>query len=152
MRRRWPSYVRKKRRVGSRSRRHEDLVWCVGSVLCATATIVFVAPAELGFLWQSPPHGCQPLLPTNLPGTANNGNPVDSNTPTNFASEISGDIDYGSNNPTIMPELPGSTVAHVVLMCGKDAQMRLLNANTLNGHNCPGFTRGDLSYTPLPQF
>src|SRR5260370_887980 len=65
--------------------------------------------------------------------------------------KYSGDIDYGSNNPTIMPELPGSTVAHVVLMCGKDAQMRLLNANNLNGHNGPGFTGGDLSDTPLPQ-
>jgi len=127
-------------------------VWSrAGEVYDPATNLIYVATAEFGAFSPSTHRWSQTLLAINPDGTANNGNPVDSNTPTNFASEISGDIDYGSNNPTIMPELPGSTVAHVVLMCGKDAQMRLLNANNLNGHNGPGFTGGDLSDTPLPQ-
>ncbi|HTD21377.1 MAG TPA: malectin domain-containing carbohydrate-binding protein [Terriglobales bacterium] len=127
-------------------------VWSrAGEVYDPATNLIYVATAEFGAFSPSTHRWSQTLLAINPDGTTNNGNPVDSNTPTNFASEIAGDIDYGSNNPTIMPDLPGSTVAHVVLMCGKDAQMRLLNANNLNGHNGPGFTGGDLSDTPLPQ-
>jgi outer membrane protein assembly factor BamB len=122
-----------------------------GEVYDPATNLIYVATAEFGAFSPSTHRWSQTLLAINPDATNNNGNPVDSNTPTNYASEISGDIDYGSSNAVVMPDLPGSTVAHVVLMCGKDAQMRLLNANNLSGQGGPGHTGGDLSDTPLPQ-
>ena len=127
-------------------------VWSrAGETYDPSTNLIYVATAEFGAFSPSTHRWSQTLLAINADGTNNNGDPVDSNTPTNFASEISGDIDYGSSNPVVLPDLAGSTVAHVVLMCGKDGQMRLLNANNMSGLGAPGHTGGDLSDTPLPQ-
>jgi Malectin domain/PQQ-like domain/Fibronectin type III domain/PQQ enzyme repeat len=122
-----------------------------GEVYDPATNLIYVATAEFGAFNPGGDQWSQTLLAITPDATNNNGAPVDSYTPTNFASEISSDTDLGSSNAVVMPDLPGSTVAHVVLMCGKDAQMRLLNANNMSGQGSPGHTGGDLSDTALPQ-
>jgi outer membrane protein assembly factor BamB len=122
-----------------------------GEVYDPATNLIYVATAEFGAFNPSGDQWSQTLLAINPDAINNNGAPVDSYTPPNFASEIASDTDLGSSNATVMPDLPGSTVAHVVLMCGKDGQMRLLNANNMSGQGAPGHTGGDLSDTSLPQ-
>jgi outer membrane protein assembly factor BamB len=126
-------------------------VWSRGGETYDPATnLIYVATAEYHSF--SPPNSwSQTLLAISPDGTNNAGNPVDSYTPPEYASEISADTDLGSSTATVLPDLPGSNVAHVVLMCGKDAKMRLLNANNMSGQGGPRHTGGDLSITTLPQ-
>jgi outer membrane protein assembly factor BamB len=120
-----------------------------GEIYDPATNLIYVASAEFGAF--SPPHRwSQSVVAVNPDATNVNGLPVDSYTPPNFATLIAGDIDQGSSIGLVMPDLPGSTVAHVVLMCGKDAKMRLLNANNMSGQGV-GHTGGDLSITNLPQ-
>ncbi len=122
-----------------------------GAVYDPATNLIYVATAEFGAFSPSTHRWSQTLLAIDPAGTNLNGNPVDSYTPPEFASEITSDIDLGSSNAMVLPDLPGSNVAHVVLMCGKDAKMRLLNANNMSRQGGPGHTGGDLSITLLPQ-
>jgi len=127
-------------------------VWSRPGFMYDPATnLIYVATAEFGKFNPAGHQWSQSVLALNPACTNNAGNPVDSFTPTNYAAEITGDIDQGSGNGSVMPDLPGSTVAHVVMTLGKDAHMRLHDATSLSGHHAPGFVGGELSDTLVPQ-
>jgi outer membrane protein assembly factor BamB len=85
-------------------------------------------------------------------GTGNgSGQPVDSYTPTEFQSLQDTDLDLGSTAPAILPVLPGSSVTHLAVQSGKDAELRLLNLDNLSGAGGPGHVAGELQKISVPQ-
>ena len=79
------------------------------------------------------------------------GNPLDSYTPTNFATLNSTDQDLGSTAPAI---LPPSTVSpkQLAVQGGKDQLLRLVDLGNLSGQSGPGHTGGEIGSTiPVPQ-
>jgi outer membrane protein assembly factor BamB len=83
-------------------------------------------------------------------GTGNGGNPLDSYTPTEYASM--GDNDLGSTAPAILP----STLAgypHLAVQGGKDQMLRLLNLDNLSDSTpaAPGHVGGELQLINVPQ-
>jgi hypothetical protein len=66
-------------------------------------------------------------------------------TPTNQANDNTGDVDFGSGSPALLP-------GDLVLDGGKDATLRLLNLNALDGHppGTPPRLGGDLQDLPTP--
>jgi outer membrane protein assembly factor BamB len=66
-------------------------------------------------------------------------------TPTNQAALNSGDVDFGSGSPALLP-------GHLVLTGGKDGLLRLLNLNALDGRppGSPAGTGGELQTLPTP--
>jgi outer membrane protein assembly factor BamB len=92
------------------------------------------------------------ILALNHDGTgATGGNPLDSYTPTNFASLNSTDQDLGSTAPAI---LPPSVVSpnQLAVQGGKDQLLRLVNLSNLSGKSGPGNTGGEIGSTiPVPQ-
>jgi PQQ-like domain len=81
------------------------------------------------------------------------GNPLDSFTPSNYATLNSTDQDLGSTAPAILPAPAGSAVQHPAVQGGKDAMLRLLNLDNLSGQGAPGHTGGEISCSliPVPQ-
>ena len=90
-------------------------------------------------------------------GTGTAGKPVDAYTPTEFQHLEDVDADLGSTAPAILPAPAGSTVAHLGLQSGKDAQLRLLNLDNLSnnplsaGGAGPGHLGGELQKIAVPQ-
>jgi hypothetical protein len=80
---------------------------------------------------------------------AGNGMPLDSYTPADDASLLQNDADLGSTSPAILPAPAGSNVAHLGLQGGKDACVRLLNLDNLNGTSAPGHIGGELQAIAL---
>jgi hypothetical protein len=74
------------------------------------------------------------------------GNPLDSYTPTNFASLQAGDVDLGSTAPVLLPTLPGANAKnqHVAVQSGKDARLRLINLDNMSGQGGTGHTGGEI--------
>jgi len=87
----------------------------------------------------------------NPDGTGTGSGPVDSYTPAEFQQLQNTDADLGSTAPALFPPLPGSTVAHVGLQSGKDAQLRLLDMDNLSGAAAPGHVGGELQKISVPQ-
>jgi hypothetical protein len=81
----------------------------------------------------------------NPDGTGLNGDPLDSYTPTDFASLQNTDADLGSTAPAILPVPANSSVAHLAVQSGKDAKLRLINLDNLSGLGGPGQTGGEVS-------
>jgi PQQ-like domain len=79
------------------------------------------------------------------------GKPLDSYTPTIFASLDNSDSDVGSTAPAILPVPLTSAVQHLMVQGGKDAKLRLLNLQDLSTHHGPGTTGGELSVISVPQ-
>src|SRR5207249_2851530 len=75
-------------------------------------------------------------------GSGANGNPLDSYTPTNYASLESGDIDLGSTGPAILPA-PGHP-GRLAAQSGKDSALRLLDLTNMSGQGGPGHVAGEL--------
>ncbi len=85
------------------------------------------------------------LEPDGSGGTgANAGKPLDSYTPSNWASLDNSDTDIGSTGPTILPVPPTSNVQHLGLQSGKDGMLRLLNLADLSGLGGPGHLAGSI--------
>jgi len=82
-------------------------------------------------------------------GTAQ-GFPVDSWTPVDDAALLQNDVDLGATSPAILPAPAGSNVTHLGLQGGKDACVRLLNLQSLNGAPGAGHTGGELQAVNLP--
>ncbi|MGI8827969.1 MAG: NBR1-Ig-like domain-containing protein, partial [Chloroflexota bacterium] len=70
--------------------------------------------------------------------------PLDSYTPTNYASLQQQDLDLGSTTPVILPVPNSSAVQHLGLQVGKDSMLRLLNLDNLSGQGGPGHTGGEV--------
>jgi hypothetical protein len=80
------------------------------------------------------------------------GKPLDSYTPTNWASLDNADADVGSTAPAILPVPANSNVQHLAVQGGKDSMLRLINLANMSGHGAPGFTGGEVGVPiGLPQ-
>jgi hypothetical protein len=82
-------------------------------------------------------------------GSGANGKPLDSYTPTNFASLESGDVDLGSTGPAILPA-PGYS-GRLAAQSGKDSALRLIDLTNMSGQGGPGHVAGHLQLLSLPQ-
>jgi hypothetical protein len=78
----------------------------------------------------------------NADGTSYGQMPVDSYTPSNYASLQSSDLDLGSASPALLPAPAASKFQHLAVQGGKDAKLRLLNLANLSGFGAPGFVSG----------
>lgn len=93
------------------------------------------------------------VLALNPDGTgAGSGMPVDSYTPTTFASLQSQDADLGSESIAIVPAPPltAAQYQHIAVQAGKDGCVRLLNLADLSGSGAPAHTGGELDAKNLP--
>lgn len=78
-------------------------------------------------------------------GTGNlSGVPLDSYTPSDYSNLDLTDSDLGSGTVVLLPTPATSTVAHLGALIGKDAQLRLLNLDNLNGHGAAGYIGGEI--------
>ncbi len=82
-------------------------------------------------------------------GSGANGKPLDSYTPTNYASLESGDIDLGSTGPAILPA-PGYS-GRLAAQSGKDSALRLIELTNMSGQSGPGHVGGEQQLLSLPQ-
>ena len=82
----------------------------------------------------------------NPDGTGTSGNPLDSYTPTNFASLQASDTDLGSTAPVLLPTLSGANASnqHVAVQSGKDSKLRFINLDNMSGKGGPGHTGGQI--------
>ncbi len=84
--------------------------------------------------------------------TGSGGDPLDTYTPSNYQDLQNSDTDLGSTTPEIVPAPAGSSVAHLAVQGGKDANLRLLDLDDLSGQHGPGHTGGQVGpIVPLPQ-
>ena len=72
------------------------------------------------------------------------GQPLDSYTPSTYASLYGSDIDLGSTSPAILPST-SATYPHLAIQSGKDSCVRLLNLDNLSGMGGPGHVGGELN-------
>ena len=79
------------------------------------------------------------------------GMPRDSYTPTNFQQLDDQDIDLGSISLVIMKAPSGSTVPHLGMQTGKDAQLRLINLDNMSGAGAPAHVGGEIQLLAVPQ-
>ncbi|GAA0710711.1 PQQ-binding-like beta-propeller repeat protein [Dokdonella soli] len=85
-------------------------------------------------------------------GTGSGGGlPRDSYTPTNHQSLYQSDTDLGSISLAILPAPVGSTIAHLGMQVGKDAQLRLINLDNMSGAGAPAHVGGELQILAVPQ-
>ena len=89
------------------------------------------------------------IIALNPDGSGANGNPVDSYTPSNYASLQSSDKDLGSTNMLILPN-NGSKYPHLAAQSGKDQLVRLINLDNMSGQGGPGRVAGEISSAALP--
>jgi len=90
------------------------------------------------------------VIALNPDGTGQNGNPLDTYTPSVFQSLQDQDFDLGSASPAILPN-SGTKYPHLALQAGKDNKLRLLNLDNLSGQGGPGHVGGEVYSLTLPQ-
>ena len=92
------------------------------------------------------------VLALNVDGTGSGaGLPHDSYTPSDYQALEDTDIDLGSVSPAILPVPAASTVRHLGMQVGKDAQLRLIDLDNMSGAHAPGHVGGELQILPVPQ-
>ncbi len=92
------------------------------------------------------------VLALNVDGTGGGGGlPHDSYTPSDYQLLEDTDIDLGSVSPAILPVPVASTVRHLGMQVGKDAQLRLIDLDNMSGAHAPGHVGGELQILPVPQ-
>ena len=93
------------------------------------------------------------VLALNPDGTGSGGgNPLDSYTPTEYASLESGDVDLGSTGPALLPA-PGYA-GRLAVQSGKDSSVRLIDLTNMSanvGGPGPGHVGGEIENQALPQ-
>jgi outer membrane protein assembly factor BamB len=89
-------------------------------------------------------HWGDTVFTLNPDGSGLNGDPLDSYTPTNYQALQNSDTDLGSTAPAILSAPANSKVQHLAVQGGKDAKLRLLNLDNLNGGGGPGHTGGEV--------
>lgn len=91
------------------------------------------------------------VLALNADGTgAGGGMPMDSYTPTDYASLESGDVDLGSASLTILKPPAGSTVQHLGVQTGKDSRLHLLDLDRMGGTGSAGAVGGAIDVINVP--
>ena len=81
------------------------------------------------------------LLPN---GAGTLGLPDDSYTPDDYLDLSGQDLDLGAVSLAILPVPPGHTVTHLGAQVGKDAMIRLIDLDNMNGSHGPGGVGGEL--------
>ena len=81
------------------------------------------------------------LLPD---GAGTLGLPDDSYTPEDYLDLWGQDLDLGAISLAILPVPPGHTVTHLGAQVGKDAMIRLIDLDNMNGSHGPGGVGGEL--------
>lgn len=85
------------------------------------------------------------VLSLNPDGTGSGGGfPVDSYTPSQYATLYGNDIDLGSTGPAILPST-STSFPHLAIQSGKDSCVRLINLDNMSGMSGPGNTGGELN-------
>ncbi len=84
-------------------------------------------------------------------GTEAAGMPDDSYTPDNYLDLFNTDTDLGSVSLAILPVPSGEAITHLGAQLGKDAQIRLLDLDNMNGSSLPGVVGGEIEIKPVPQ-
>jgi putative pyrroloquinoline-quinone binding quinoprotein len=77
-------------------------------------------------------------------GAGTLGLPEDSYTPTDYLDLSGQDLDLGAISLAILPVPPGHTVTHLGAQVGKDAMIRLIDLDNMNGSHRPGGVGGEL--------
>ena len=91
------------------------------------------------------------VLALKADGTgAGGGMPMDSYTPTDYASLESGDVDLGSASLTILKPPAGSTVQHLGVQTGKDSRLHLLDLDKMGGTGAAGAVGGAIDVIDVP--
>ena len=119
-------------------------IWARGSVVYLADNNRIYAATGNGAFDPARHHWSDSLFALNPDGTGQNGNPVDSYTPSNYQELQHLDLDLGSTNVLVLPVPPNSSVTHLGLQTGKDRRLRLLNLDNLSGRGGPGFTGGEI--------
>ena len=89
------------------------------------------------------------VLGLNPDGTGVGTGPVDSYTPSTYATLESGDEDLGSTGPAILPA-PGYS-GRLAVQSGKDAKLRLFDLTDMSGQGGPGHAGGEIELQSVPQ-
>src|SRR5580658_4351554 len=88
------------------------------------------------------------ILALSPAGMGNGANPLDSYTPTTYQTMQNDDLDLGSTNVLILPN-GTSKYAHLALLSGKDATLRLINLDNMSGQGGPGNVGGEITSVAL---
>jgi len=88
------------------------------------------------------------ILALSPSGMGNGANPLDSYTPTNYQTLQNNDLDLGSTNVLILPN-GTSKYAHLALLSGKDATLRLINLDDMSGQGAAGNVGGEITSVAL---
>ena len=83
--------------------------------------------------------------------SAGGGQPDDSYTPTNFLDLFDTGTDLGSTSLAILPVPAGEAIDHLGAQIGKDAQIRLIDLDNMNGSSIPGNIGGEIEIKAVPQ-
>jgi hypothetical protein len=125
-------------------------VWARPGVIYDAATgRIFVGTGNGSF--DAVANWSESVLALNPNGSGSGGRPIDSYTPTNFASLDSADADLGSTAPALLPVPAASRIQHLAVQAGKDAVLRLINLADLSGLAGPGHTGGEIGTVNLAQ-
>jgi hypothetical protein len=88
------------------------------------------------------------ILALSPAGMGNGASPLDSYTPTTYQTLQNNDLDLGSTNVLILPN-GTSKYAHLALLSGKDATLRLINLDNMSGQGGPGNVGGESTSVAL---
>ncbi|MEP7044977.1 MAG: PQQ-binding-like beta-propeller repeat protein [Dokdonella sp.] len=80
-----------------------------------------------------------------------NGAPLDSYTPGNYQQLQDQDEDLGSISMAILPVPAGSTVQHLGMQVGKDANLYLIDLDNMSGSGGPAHVGGEIQSLAVPQ-
>ncbi|MEP6484663.1 MAG: PQQ-binding-like beta-propeller repeat protein [Rudaea sp.] len=108
-------------------------------ILIATGNGIFDANVAGNFEWGDS------VLALNPDGSGSGmGFPVDSYTPSEYATLYGNDTDLGSTAPAILPST-SAQFPHLAIQSGKDHCVRLINLDDMSGAGGPAHTGGELN-------
>jgi hypothetical protein len=84
-------------------------------------------------------------------GTGASGDPLDTDTPSNFRQLDGLDQDLGSTLPAIVPAPAGSTVTNLGVQGNKEQKLCLLDLANLSGQGGPSHIGGELQKIDVPR-
>jgi hypothetical protein len=124
-------------------------IWAKAGLAFDPATDRLYAGTGNGTFAPSSNYWGDTILALSPAGAGNGAMPLDSYTPTNYQSLQAADLDLGSTNVLILPN-GTSKYAHLALLSGKDATLRLINLDNMSGQGAPGKAGGEITSVPLP--
>jgi hypothetical protein len=132
----------------------QSAIWPHGGIVYYSALDEILAPTGNGPFDPTNFNWADSVFSLTPDGRGSGGAPLDSYTPTNYATLQNQDLDIGSTGPAILPVPASSHYPHVALQAGKDGKLRLLNLDNLSNQGTgplPGRTGGELALLSVPQ-